>query len=240
MKFLDVTFDTPEQNLACDEALLNFCVREGEHEEILRFWESPKYFVVLGYTNRVKTEVYLEECERLGIPVLRRCTGGGTVLQGPGCLSYALVLRRPVEGPLRTITGANAHILTRHKRALAPLLGTEVEFAGTSDLAIAGRKFSGNSQRRKENWILFHGTFLLAFDIAHLGKLLPPPSKEPGYRRSRTHNDFLTNVTIPRSAVQGALQKVWNAEGVLENVPFHEIDHLVKTRYAQKDWIYRL
>ena len=92
MKYLDLTLPTPEENLACDEALLDGC-DDGDGPEVLRFWEPQKHFVVVGYSNRVESEVNVAACSELGIPILRRCSGGGTVLQGPGCLDYSLILR---------------------------------------------------------------------------------------------------------------------------------------------------
>src|SRR5215831_6230774 len=86
MELFDFTFATPAENLACDEALLDACERNGSGE-VLRFWEPHGYFVVVGYGNSIATEVNLAACEAERIPVLRRCSGGGTVLQGPGCLN---------------------------------------------------------------------------------------------------------------------------------------------------------
>ena len=88
---LDLTLATPEDNLACDEALLDWA-EAHESPGLLRFWESDRRFVVLGYANRVADEVDVEACRAEDVPVLRRCSGGGTVLQGPGCVNYALIL----------------------------------------------------------------------------------------------------------------------------------------------------
>ena len=89
VNLLDLTLSTPAENLAADEALLD--EREATAgEPVLRLWESPEHFVVVGYSNRVGTEVNEPACRARGIPILRRCSGGGTVLQGPGCLNYAL------------------------------------------------------------------------------------------------------------------------------------------------------
>jgi lipoate-protein ligase A len=55
MKHLDLTFPSPAENLACDEALLDWREENGG-EEILRFWESPEIFVVVGYANKVAME----------------------------------------------------------------------------------------------------------------------------------------------------------------------------------------
>src|SRR5689334_4969218 len=97
MNWLDLTLSSPSLNLALDEALLDQC-EEGSSDEVLRFWEPREPFVVLGYSNKVLSEVNLSYCRENNIPVLRRTSGGGTVLQGPGCLNYSLVLaseRRP-------------------------------------------------------------------------------------------------------------------------------------------------
>src|SRR5205823_14828569 len=103
MKCFDLTLPTPEENLACDEALLDSC-EEGRSDELLRFWQPAQYFVVLGYSNKVSTEVKLPFCGENRIPVLRRCTGGGTVLQGPGVLNYSLILRANGASPFHSIS----------------------------------------------------------------------------------------------------------------------------------------
>ena len=239
MKFLSTTFETPEENLACDEALLDLSAQQRD-EEILRFWESPRHFVVLGYANRAKAEANLKACELANIPVLRRCTGGGAVLQGPGCLNYGLILRRSASGLLQTIADTNAFVLDRHKRALTVLLGSEIEFLGTSDLALAGRKFSGNAQRRKGDWILYHGTFLIGFDIRLIDEFLPPPSKQPDYRRGRSHTEFLTNLKTSSVEVKEALQNAWHVKDAVQLQLQEEIDRLVRSQYARQEWIHRL
>src|ERR1041385_179712 len=86
MLYLDLTSSSPAENLACDEALLDFC-EERPGLEVLRFWESTERFVVLGYANALHREVNVAACEAAQIPIMRRCSGGGTVLQGPGCLN---------------------------------------------------------------------------------------------------------------------------------------------------------
>src|SRR6266404_876476 len=103
MKYIDLTLGTPAENLACDEALLNMC-EEGLEGEILRFWEPKETFVVVGYANQAAREANLEACRAGNVPVLRRCSGGGTVLQGLGCLNYSLA---DVKAALRNIWSSN-------------------------------------------------------------------------------------------------------------------------------------
>ncbi len=235
MKYLDRTLRTPQANLASDEALLDWC-EEGSADEILRFWEPRQHFVVLGYSNRTRTEVNLDSCKKLAIPVLRRCSGGGTVLQGPGCLNYALLLKIHGDLPLVNIAEANAFIMNRNRNALNLLLDGKVLIQGHTDLTLQGIKFSGNSQRRKRHFLLFHGSFLLNLDLALLEQVLPMPSHQPRYRRRRPHKDFLTNLNLPADDIKEAIKRAWNSTGVLEDIPEKRVKQLVQEKYATDAW----
>jgi lipoate-protein ligase A len=238
MKLCDLTLRTPEENLACDEALLDLC-EAGDSDELLRLWALPQYFVVLGYANKATTEVNLPFCQKLTIPVLRRCTGGGTVLQGPGVLNYSLVLRINGSGPFHSIPATNQFILERHRDALAALVLAPVEWRGQTDLAIGGLKFAGNAQRRRRRFLLFHGSFLLHLDIGLLEKILPQPSRQPDYRVNRSHSDFLINLNVPDHAIKAALSKTWNATTPLAPIPFDQITLLTREKYALDEWNFR-
>jgi lipoate-protein ligase A len=232
---LDVTLPTPEANLACDEALLD-CCEAGLCEEVLRFWEPSQYFVVVGYSNQAAAEANLTFCRQQSIPVLRRCTGGGTVLQGPGCLNYSLLLRLDGTHPVRNISAANNFIMTRHRDALTALLRAPVEQQGHTDLAVGGLKFSGNAQRRNKNYLLFHGCFLLHLDIDLVEKALNQPSRQPEYRSNRPHKDFLINLNVPGRVLKSALAKTWDANRVLPQLPAERIERLVREKYGVAEW----
>jgi lipoate-protein ligase A len=235
MKYLNLTFDAPEQNLACDEALIALCERE-QSDGILRVWEPRQYFVVAGYSNKIGAEVHRAASAGDGVGVLRRCTGGGAVLQGPGCLNYALVFNHQADESLGDLSGTYRMVLERHRKLFTALTGAQVTIEGTSDLAVDGRKFSGNSQYRKRSWTLVHGTFLLHFDLTRVERYLPMPSKEPGYRRQRPHGDFLANLNIDGAVVKRGLRKIWRATEELDAAPLRVIEELVQERYARPEW----
>ncbi len=241
MQYLDLTFDTAERNLACDEALLDLC-EDGSSGEILRFWEPKDYFVVLGYSNKIKAEVAITSCKALGVPILRRPSGGGTVLQGPGCLNYSLILKIASEPRLKNLTGTNEFVLNRNCAALSDrgqVLNSDLSpigIQGTSDLTLGARKFSGNAQRRKKNALLFHGTFLLNFDFSKISQCLAIPARQPDYRQNRPHADFLTNIHLPGAAVKDALRKVWRAEKKFSEIPHKKIAQLVQEKYSRRNW----
>jgi lipoate---protein ligase len=235
VKLCDLTLGTPEENLACDEALLDLC-EAGHAEDILRFWEPAQYFVVLGYANKVAREVNLPFCRANAIPVLRRCSGGGTVLQGPGVLNYSLILRIDNSGPLRSIATTNESIMSRHQQALAPLLSARVEHQGHTDLTVGGLKFSGNAQRRQRHFLIFHGAFLLDLDIGLIERALPLPSRQPCYRADRSHTDFLLNLKLPAPTLKSALSEAWHATEPLRDIPTAQIERLAREKYTLDEW----
>jgi lipoate-protein ligase A len=110
---------------------------------------------------------------------------------------------------------------------------------GHTDLAIGERKFSGNSQRRRRHFLLFHGTFLLNFDLALVSELLPMPSKQPDYREHRTHDRFLTNLKVPADEVKAALRRAWKAEEPLKGFPTEKIAALARDKYATREWNFK-
>ena len=235
MKYLELTFDDPARNLACDEALLQRCEQE-KAEGVLRVWEPKNFFVVLGYSNKMTTEVNVAMCAERGISILRRFSGGGTVLQGPGCLNYTLVAKNHRSGTLGDITQAYAQVLKRHQHVVEGLISEPVQIEGISDLAIGGRKFSGNAQHRKHNYTLVHGCFLLNFDLALMEICLHMPSRAPAYRQGRSHQSFLRNLLLDSVTIKASLRREWRTDGNLLEVPSDNIDELVNRRYACAGW----
>jgi lipoate---protein ligase len=235
MKYLDLSFENPASNLACDEALLEVFESGQISGSLLRVWESSRYFIVLGHSNRLHNEVNLSTATTDGIAVLRRISGGGTVVQGPGCLNYSLFLDCGAHR-IRTINEGFRYVLERHRHAIEKLIHVEARIEGTSDLTIAGRKFSGNAQYRKARYVLLHGTFLLDFDLSLIERYLYMPAQQPVYRRARPHLEFVANLSVASGSVRDRLRDAWTAGEVLARVPYERIADLVHQRYGQEAW----
>ncbi len=232
MKRLDLTLPSIAENLALDEALLEQSAQFGD---VLRFWESPELGVILGRASRVGEEVKQDYCRQAGIPILRRCSGGATVVVGPGCLMYAVVLRTTEHPGLKVVDKAHRFVLERLQAALR-CLGFPVEMSGTSDLTLEGRKFSGNSLRCKKDALLYHGTILYGADLDRIAACLTMPPRQPEYRRHRTHKTFLVNLAVDPALLAGQLSAVWTASAPLSAWPQEQVQHLVRQRYACDAW----
>jgi lipoate---protein ligase len=234
MRYLDLTLPAAADNLALDEALL-LAAESGAAGEVLRLWEWPRPAVVLGAGCRLADDVDEEACRADGVRILRRASGGGTVLLGPGCLLYSLVLRYDRAPALAEIQPSYTYILGRVGQALDAAAAP----AGTSDLAIEGRKFSGNAQQRKRDHLLHHGTLLYAFDPDPVARYLRPPPRQPEYREGRVHADFLRNLDLPGEELKRRLREVWGADEGLEAWPQEMVRRLVREKYGVTEWVRR-
>jgi lipoate-protein ligase A len=237
MQWLDISLATLEENLALDEALL----LEAEVDrtgEVLRVWEWPVLAVILGAGGRLTDDVDAERCRTDGVPILRRSSGGGTVLLGAGCLCFSLVLSYERSPALREIPFSYAWILDIIAAALGDLV-PGIERAGTSDLAVAGRKCSGNSQQRKRKFLLHHGTLLYAFNFESVGRYLRIPERQPDYRQRRDHRDFLCNLPADAGELKRRLQSAWHAGPAPATIPTAQVRELVEQKYSRPDWLRR-
>jgi lipoate-protein ligase A len=242
MYHLPLTLETPAANLSLDEALLDAAVEGELPGEVLRLWEPAHFFVVLGRSSGI-AEVHEAACRADGVAVLRRPSGGATVVAGPGCLMYAVVLDLVERPELRHVDRAHQFVLGRTATALAPL-ADGIALAGTSDLTIpaasspgaAPRKFSGNSLRLKRDRLLYHGTILYDFPLERLERWLDAPARTPAYRDERGHEAFVTNLPATRESLTAALVKAWEATELLVNWPRHRTEDLAAGRYASPMW----
>jgi lipoate-protein ligase A len=237
MHFLDLTLPSPEENLALDEALL-LEAEAGPGGEVLRLWEWPAPAVVLGAGGHLSEDIDEAACRADAVPILRRASGGGTVLLGRGCLLYSLVLAYDRGPALAEVVPSYHYILERICEALSDL-APGIEMAGTSDLAVHGIKVSGNAQQRKRHHLLHHGTLLYDFDISQVGRYLSLPAKQPTYRQRRAHSSFLTNLHQDVLDLKRRLRETWQADRELMSWPKERTWELVANRYSLPSWVRR-
>jgi lipoate-protein ligase A len=175
-------------------------LRRAEHsgEEALLVWEAEQVCAVLPRGGR-------EEAHLLpgaGAAALRRESGGGAVLVGPGCLNYAVALSLEGRPELIDVERSYAVLLG----GLLGGLGLTDGRAVGSDLVMGDRKFAGHAQRRTRNAMLHHGTILYGFDLRLIGRNLREPARQPAYRQGRTHAEFLVNAPVGHEALLTGLR----------------------------------
>ena len=195
----------PHEDLALDELLFE-AVEDERIAESLRLWECHQVTVIMGRFGVVRSEVYEESCLRDHVPLVRRTSGGGSVVVGRGCLNYSLVLSLDRRPELQNVTRSYGIILGRIASAL-DLPGLEVR--GLGDLALNERKVSGSAQRRGRHALLHHGTMLYDFDLRLMECYLKKPARQPVYRRGRAHAEFAANLPLSGETIRARLARAW-------------------------------
>ncbi len=144
----------PAEGLAIEEVLLDSVRQEGV--ETIRVWINEQA-VILGRSQSIVAEVDEAQARVLGIPVLRRISGGGTVYHYPGNLNVSAFLRtRPELSEVSSVFQFFGCLLSDALAHLAPDLHPE-----DNGLVAGGLKVGGAAQAHRGIGILYHTTLLV-------------------------------------------------------------------------------
>ena len=153
----------------CFYHALAYLGREGL---IICYPSSP--YVCLGLHDDLEQEIDWGYCERSGIPVFRRETGGGVVYLDKRQIFFQLVMKRDNPRlPLRR----HRFYETFLKPAISVYrqFGIPAELKKPADLNANGRKCSGNACGDIENCVAYVGNMLLDFDYDVMSNVLRVP-----------------------------------------------------------------
>lgn len=218
MKLLNSKMLSVEENIALDKKLLEQ-VGNGEIPPLFRFYNCSDDAVVVGISQKIEDYVNVEQCEKDGILILKRFSGGGTVFIGKGCLVYSIIDKFGSKLKRFDVSGAYQHFLSPvidnfcfkcyHNGSR---LKIPAEFYKPCDIAVNNRKITGNAQAQKFGAVIVHGSFLINADLEKISKYLKHPEIEPDYRSKRSHEDFLCNLSefgLTYEKTKEILKKAW-------------------------------
>jgi lipoate-protein ligase A len=248
--------DTPEGasgslNMGIDEALLG-SVSRGESPPTLRLYRWTPPCVTIGYFQSLEAEVDIEACRERGVDAVRRLTGGGAVFHDDE-ITYSLVIPLGHELALRDsgdVLASYRSICAGLVRGLAEL-GAEASFEPINDIAVGGRKVSGNAQTRRRGCLLQHGTVLLGLDSELMFTLLRIPAEKLKGRaaEARSRVASLSDILgreIPYGEAAEALARgfelAWGAELVRSGFSASELAEarrLAEERFSTREWNFR-
>ncbi|KAL5544499.1 hypothetical protein UlMin_008283 [Ulmus minor] len=182
------------QQLHVEEQLLrtssdNWCiVNDGT--------EDPT--IVMGISGVPSDLLEIESVLRDGIPVIRRFSGGGTVIVDSGTVFVTLICNKEAVPDLqpypRPIMSWSGHLYDRVFRGIGDFHLRE------NDYVFGNCKFGGNAQSiTKTRWV-HHTSFLWDYDVRNMA-YLKHPKRVPEYRVARDHLEFICRMKdyMPRS-----------------------------------------
>lgn len=131
--------------MALDESLAR-AVADGRMGATLRFWRWKQRTVVLGAFQSVGSQVDMTAARDAGFTVVRRCTGGGTMLVEPdSTITWSMYVPcRAIDG--FTVEQTNAACLAWIVEALRSW-GIDARISGVNDIASPDGKIGGAASK---------------------------------------------------------------------------------------------
>jgi lipoate---protein ligase len=250
-RLLPLETKNASMNMAIDEAILTLRV-DGQVPNTLRFYRWQPSAVSVGKNQHPEDEVYLDACKRLGVDVVRRISGGGTVYHDfEGEVTYSVVAKTSDLGTV-DITTVYFKIYEAITDALR-LLGVPADFSGGDakncpNLTIGDKKISGSSQTITRGVVLQHGTVLRSVDLPKMFQLLKLKNASctqatniAKHKITSLQNELGHKVapeTIAKALAQGfrAILKIQLEEGKLTPNEVELANRLYKEKYATEKW----
>jgi len=239
-------------NMAIDEAILRARIAERV-PNTLRFYRWKPSAVSIGKFQKPENEVYLDNCRRLGVDVVRRISGGGTVYHdAEDEVTYSLIAKTEDLG-VTDIAAVYARVYAGIADALR-LLGITADFnegnaKNCPNLTVNGKKISGSAQAHKSGIVLQHGTLLLSVDLERMFTVLRVPWAKTCMEVVGVAKNKITSVkeelghAVSAETANNALSVGFkNAFGIQltdgELTPFERelAEELCREKYATDDW----
>ncbi len=229
---------SPALNIALEEYLLHHV--EGE---CMMIW-SGEPSVVIGKHQNALAEVNFPFVYKMGIPVIRRLSGGGTVFHGPGNLNYTMIM----EGETGNMVNFRKH--TAPVVDFLNELGVPARFEGKNDIRVHGLKISGNAEHVYKRKVLHHGTLLYDADLTALHeaiRVLPDRYTDKGVSSVRSK---VANISDCMSAppsfdhfadlLKTFLKERFSPvdETTLDPSTIPEVQTLMARKYTRWEWNY--
>lgn len=164
--------------------------------------DLAKPVIVVGLSGNVDELVDVGKAKKDDIPLIRRFTGGGTVITDKDTMIVSIIFGSrnafsklpyaPNPFPRDIMSWTSKMI---YQQAFDSLCGTDAGFRLRENdyVMLDGKKIGGNAQAISgERW-LHHTSFLWDFDSKNMD-YLKHPKKAPSYRSGREHRDFLCRI----------------------------------------------
>ena len=250
-RLLPLEVNNAFMNMAVDEAILDARIA-GQVPNTLRFYRWQPSTVSIGKNQNIEKEIYLDACKQLGVDLVRRISGGGTVYHDfEGELTYSLVAKTSDLGTADITTVY--HIIYEAITDALRLLGVPADFSGGDakncpNLTVGGKKISGSSQTVTHGVVLQHGTILRSVDLPKMFQLLKLKdvscslAADIGKRKITSIQNELGHKINPdiiaNALAQGfkAILKIQLEPSELSKTEKKAADKLCKEKYVTKEW----
>ena len=233
----------PAESAALDEAILEAHIAGSVHNT-LHFYRRAVPTISVGYFQKIGECIDLAECQRRGVAVVRRRSGGSSIFTDAGQLIYGLVVH---DADLPKDRAKSFEVVcTAISRAVSSF-GLNARYRPMNDVEVAGRKVSGSAQLRRKGSVLQHGTIIVDTDLGTMDAVLKPSKKAPSKPSDRVATLASLCGSVPpmddvKSALESELERSFGTafeRGLLSAEELGIIKRLVQERYANHSWNFK-
>jgi len=165
-------------------------ILDSEKDFDFYIWQPDSTYIVLGRANNPEESVYIDRAVDDKIKVLKRHSGGHSVILSPKMVVFSLKQQYDyLIKPGQIFDEINKSLIESFKSAGVDNLTMN----GISDLTINGKKVLGSSMFINNGKLFYHAVINVNEDEKLIARYLKHPVREPDYRKGRNHEDFVTS-----------------------------------------------
>jgi lipoate-protein ligase A len=240
-------------NMAIDEAVM-IALRDDRSSPVLRIYKWSPPTITIGYFQPA-ADINFVKCEKDGIGVVRRLTGGRAVLHHEE-LTYSILFTEEDFSPFRkrelflfiarclleslTLLGINSRISEKTRGSLkspncfAAPAQYEIE-------SISEGKLIGSAQVIKDGVVLQHGAIPITGSYSNIGKYLncENHSFKTALSLNQVSDQPVREEELLSSLKRGFAKHLPLEEGTLTAFELASAERLRESKYSQQKWMFR-
>lgn len=202
----------------------------------------------MGISGKPDQLLHQDAVKRDAIPVLKRFSGGGTVIVDHNTIFTTFICKHEA---LPHVKPFPRDIMTWSQSFFAPFFARvcpeNLKFSlREDDYVFNDRKFGGNAQSLSKGRWLHHTSFLWDFDPKNM-EYLTNPSRQPKYRQQRSHLEFLCPLKdmlkkkcATRKMFESELIKQLARSFEIEDVNMKDVEPILKKEHRKSTHILKL
>lgn len=226
---------SPGVNVALDDVLA---------PPTVRFWKWTHPALIIGRSQSLANEIDVVAARDLGLTLVRRSTGGGTMFIEPeGAITYSLLL------PDAALAGMSIRqsyeVCDSWVVAALHELGICCHYVPINDIACEEGKIAGAAQARRRGMVVHHATLAYSMDTAAIQRVLrlgQPSLSQRGVRSAeKVVAPLVRQTALPRDAIVEHLLNHFQGRfggsvQPLSNDELTAAEELASTKYATEAW----
>lgn len=209
------------------------CGKEGQSYFFM--WQVEPT-VIFGRNQEVSKEVNMDYCRSHGIRFYRRKSGGGCVYADMDNIMFSYITP---SASVQTTFGEYAGRVAEMLRSL----GLDAEASGRNDVAISGKKVSGNAFYHIPGRSIVHGTMLFSTNMENMLNAITPSKSKLESKKVKSVESHITTISrhLPHLSIDDfksyAANYMADTQITLSEEDIREIEKIAEP-YFTPEWIF--